>query len=144
MSVIRAVSKSYGPAQIDVQIEQGADFILPIKVQVGDPAQDLDLTGAMIEAWFSPQWAPGASQIPLVITRTDEAAGEFDVSFPAASSLALSLPFPPRKTVDQKVFELGGWILHITKDSDGDGPNLPITFRYAEGRMFMDRAPWLT
>lgn len=136
MSVIRAVSKSYGPAQIDIQIEQGADFVLPVTIQVGDPAAALPLDGVTVEAWFSPQWAPGGQQIALTITNRDDPSGSFDLVFPAADSLALNLPYAPRKGFEPKVFELGGWILHITKNE--------LTFRYAEGRVFMDRAPWLT
>ncbi len=136
MSVIKAASKPYGPAQVDVQIEQGADFSLPIKVQTGSPATDLDLTGATISAWFSLQWSPGALQIPLTIEPVDLPNGEFNVRFPAADSAALALPFPPRKGREPQTFELGGWILHVT---DGG-----FTFRYCEGKVFLDRAPWLT
>lgn len=140
MSVIRAVTKPYGPAKIDIQIEQGADFFLPITVEFGEPAQPINLEFATIEAWFSPQWSPGAIQVPLTIIPGDLANGQFVVNFPAAESLALVLPFPPRKTRDQAIFELGGWILHITQGGDGG----PVTFRYAEGQLYLDRAPWLT
>ena len=134
MSVVKAKTLPYGPAKIDIQIEQGADFILPLQVLVA--ATPLDLTLATIEAWLSPQWAPGQSQIPLTIVPVDLATGQFNVTFPAAESAALPLPFPPRKTREPQVFELGGWILHVT-----DGA---VTFRYCEGQVFLDRAPWLT
>ena len=138
MSVIRAQTKPYGPAKIDIQIEQGADFILPFEIKLNDVV--VDLTFAVIEAWLSPQWSPGAVKIPLTIEGINLTLGTFLVRFPSAESFALSLPFPPRKTREPQVFELGGWILHITQDGDGG----PFTVRYAEGQVFLDRAPWLT
>jgi hypothetical protein len=134
MSVVQAKTMPYGPAKIDIQIEQGADFILPLEVQA--EAAPVDLTGATLEAGMSAQWSPGAAPIPLVITPVDLSLGLINVTFPSAESASLVLPFPPRKTVAPQKFELGGWILHITKDG--------VTFRYCEGQVFLDRMPWLT
>jgi hypothetical protein len=128
----------YGPAKIDIQIEQGADFILPLEVQTD--AAPLDLTFAIIEASMSAQWSPGAAQIPLTIIPVDLALGLINVVFPSAESAALALPFPPRKTLNPQKFELGGWILHVGMPGDGG----VITFRYCEGQVFLDRMPWLT
>lgn len=134
MSVIRAKTAQYGPAILDIQIEQGADFVLPIQVTFnGSP---VDLTGAEILAVFTPQWSPGQASVYLTVVHVDDPTGVIHVTFPAAESLALTLPFPPRKTKDPSLFELGGWVLHVTLSGS--------TFRYAEGRVVLDRAPWLT
>jgi len=138
MSVVKAKTLPYGPAKIDIQIEQGADFLLPMEIKVNGAA--VDLTDATIEAALSPQWSPGAVQIPLTIEADTLSLGRFLIRFPSAESLALALPFPPRKTKSPQVFELGGWILHITQDGDGG----PFTVRYAEGQVYLDRTPWLT
>jgi len=138
MSVVQAKTLPYGPAKIDIQIEQGADFFLPVQIIVD--ITPLDLTFATIEAWLSPQWSPGASQIPLTIIPVDLSIGKFTINFPSYESLALALPFPPRKTREPQKFELGGWILHVGMPGDGG----VITFRYCEGQVYLDRAPWLT
>lgn len=135
MSVILARTLPYGPAKIDIQIEQAADFVLPIQITVaGTPIPGLVATD--VKAYMSPQWSPGQEQIELTVEADPAVTAGFLIRFPAADSAALSLPFPPRKTREPQKFELGGWVLHVTSGG--------ITFRYAEGQVFMDRAPWLT
>jgi hypothetical protein len=135
MSVVRAKTNPYGPATIDIQIEQGADFSLLIQLQSQGspiPVEEGDVTASM-----SPQWAPGATEIPLVVEIINGPTGIVRVRYAAASSAALVLPFPPRKTRNPRVFELGGWVLNYIDSSD-------LVTRYCEGIVYLDRSPWLT
>src|SRR6185369_17148046 len=135
MSIVRAAANPYGPATLDIQIEQGGDFILPFILKKDNATWDL--RNAVITAKMSPTWAPGQSEIDFTIVSnaTDLALGKFVVKFPAASSTNLGLPSPPRKSLDPNPFQLGGWILTI---EDGG-----VIVRYIDGTVYLDRDPCL-
>jgi len=137
MSIVRARTKSYGPALLDIQIEQGADFYLPFELSRG--GSPWDLTNCTLEAHFSLAWSPGEACVDLEVIVKDALAGTCKIKFPAASSLNLVLPSPPRKTVEPSVFQLGGWVFNVTDPSITDCP----TKRMAEGIVQMDRDPCL-
>ena len=138
MSIAKAKTNPYGPGTIDIQIEQGADFLLPMHLSRG--SSDWNLSLCVIEAHFSSAWSPGGVCIPLTIVPGTLSGGTFGVRFPSASSLALVLPSPSRKTYSPEKFQLGGWILNITDPSITDAP----TKRVCEGSVFLDRDPCLT
>jgi len=138
MSIVRAKTNPYGPATLDIQIEQGADFYLPLGlVKAGVPWV---LTGCTFEAYFSQEWAPGANKVDMTVTVVDENAGTINVKFPSADSLGLVLPHPPKKTVDPTPFKFGNWLLKITDPSDTNSP----TKRLLGGIVYFERDPCRT
>lgn len=136
MSVIRAVTKPYGPATVDVQIEQGADFI--IKFALSRNAVPWDLSTATFRAHFQLS-VPTASCIDLAITPIDLPNGEVSLSFPAANSLVPPFntlpPLMEARPIRPDQYPLGGWLFEIT---DGG-----TTTRVVEGALFLDRDPCL-
>lgn len=137
MSIVKARTNPYGPATLDVQIEQGADFYLPFDLTRGGAPWDISDDAVTFDAHFSLAWSPGGTCVPLEVTKTG--ASSISVKFPAASSLNIRLPDPPRKTVNPEKFTLGGWLLNIYDPSISDAP----TKRLAEGTVTMDRDPCL-
>ena len=121
MSIVETVSNPYGPATMDIQIEQGCDIDWTITVQTGIPPEALDITGYTFTAEFSPQWAPGASSIPFEVDITDPTNGVINVSLAGSVTLDANfpLPNPPFKTFTtrqrkSRVYALGGWALYMT------------------------------
>jgi hypothetical protein len=141
MSVIRGVTNSYGPATLDIQIEQGSEFELELNLQRN--GSDWDITDATITAHFSSKWSPGGTCIDLTVTKAGTPTNQIFVTFPAASSLALNLPSPPqtlpKSSFDSapRKFQLGGWILTIT-------PSGGTAQRIFDGDVTLDRDPCLT
>lgn len=135
MSIILAKTNRYGPATLDIQIEQGGDLIIPLTLMVsGTP---WILTGATFESYMSPSWYPGVNgKIPFTVDILDVNAGSIKITYPGASSLALALPNSPRKEVTPRQFELGGWLLKITQNSS---PKILV-----QGKVWLDRDPCLT
>lgn len=113
MSIVNAQTNPYGPATLNLQIEQGADFLLPLHLQTGSSPVDWNLTGATFDAHFSLVWAPGQAPIPFVITPVNLVTGYINIGLAAATLAALVLPFPPRKGQDPQPVMLGGWLLNI-------------------------------
>lgn len=133
MSIVLAKTNKYGPATLDIQIEQGGDFILPISLTQG--ILPWNLTGATFDQHFSSSWYPPVLRYNLVFTPTILTAGTGTITFPSASSLGLPLPNSPRKSVSPRVFELGGWVFKVTQ--------LGITTVICEGKVYLDRDPCL-
>lgn len=134
MSVVRGKTLPYGPGVVDIQIEQGSDFVLSMALTKA--AVPWDLTTATFEAYFSDEWSPGGRRYDLQVTVDDPAsAGRITITFPKAESLAMALPNPPRKNVDPQIFKLGNWVLNITDDS--------VTTRLLDGAVYLDRAPYV-
>lgn len=138
MSIVKAKTNPYGPATLDIQIEQGADFLLPFDLTRGDDPWDLD--GCTLAAHFSTEWSPGGSCVELIVEVINPALGSGKIRFPAASSLNLSLPHPPKKTTNPTPFELGNWVFTVTDPSLTDEP----TKRVAEGIVYLKRDPCRT
>lgn len=138
MSIVKAKTNAYGPGTLDIQIEQGADFYLPLSLTKG--GVPWVITSATFDAHFSLAWAPGASLLTLTVSIVSGPGGTLKVKFPAASSLGIALPSPPRKGVSPEVFQLGNWVLNITDTSIVDEP----TRRLINGIVYLDRDPCLT
>lgn len=125
MSLVRAVANPYGPATMDVQIEQDTDFVLPLRLtRVGG----WDLTNATFEAYFSHE----ASQQRYTLTVTKGGGDLVTVSFPAASSLAIGA-IPSTSPMPVRPQRIGRWVLNCT--------DAGRKRRLAEGDMFMSRMP---
>jgi hypothetical protein len=141
MSVVSGKTNSYGPGTVDIQIEQGADFVLPLRLKDsnGDP---IDLTDVDLEAHCSPTWSPGQRLIPFTITKDpdqDANKGRCTVSLPAASTAPGSeilgtLPRPgPSAAVDALKFQLGNWVFNATLNG--------VITRLIDGKVILDRDP---
>ena len=137
MSIVRAKTNEYGPATIDIQIEQGADFYLPMTLTRG--GSPWVLTNCTLDAHFSAAWSPGQECHDLVVTVVNAEAGTISVKFPSADSLSLSLPSQPRKAKSPEKFQLGGWVLNILDPTITESPNK----RIVEGIVYLDRDPCL-
>lgn len=125
MSLVRAVANPYGPATMDVQIEQDTDFVLPLRLTKDG---GWDLTNATFEAYFSHE----SAQRRYTLTVTKNGGEAFTVSFPAASSLALG-SVPSTSPLPVRPQRLGRWVLNIT--------DAGRKRRLAEGDMYMSRMP---
>lgn len=135
MSIVRAKTNPYGPALIDIQIEQGCDFSLGFAVKSNNAP--VDLTGAVFTCHMSSS-TPTPVCIDFTILPIDLSLGTFKVVFPSASTIAApfnALPAPDlRPTVIQK-YPVGAWILQWKLNGS--------TTRYVEGSVFLDRDPCL-
>ena len=133
MSIVRAKTNPYGPATLDIQIEQGADFLKTLALKKNGVPWDLD--GATFEAKFSPTWTPGQSTLNFeVLIVGPTVNGVIRVTYPSASSIGISPLDPvPRKTYEPRKYKLGGWILSITQDD--------FTQRLIDGDVYLDRDP---
>ena len=136
MSLIRATTRPYGPATVDVQIEQGADFVM--KFTLTKNAAPWDLTNATFRAHFQLS-VPTAQCIDLDVAPVDLANGEVQVEFSAASSLGPPFdalpPLAEARPIRPDQYPLGGWLFEIT--------DAGTTTRIAEGAFFLDRDPCL-
>ena len=135
MSIVKTKTNTYGPGTIDIQIVQGADFILPLSLKKAGVVWDL--TNATLEAHLSPTWHPGQSNVPLTVTKSATPSdGTCIISLPASASVVGStplgvLPNPPPKPGEQ--FRLGNWVLNITEAG--------VTTRLLDGIVYLDRDP---
>lgn len=136
MSIVKAKTNQYGPATLDLQIEQGADFVLNMSLKRG--LIPWDLTGATFDAHMSTEWAPGGTRVDWGVALVGLATlGAIVITYRAAAQAALvGLPHPPKKTVDQTPFTLGGWVLNITQGG--------VTERIFSGTVTLARDPCLT
>ncbi len=138
MSIVRAKTNPYGPATLDIQLEQGADFRLKFKVKDKNTGDPLPLTGAVFVCHMQSS-TPVTSCVNFTVEETDLANGEFNVVFPAASTLLapfLNLPLPDDvRPIAPDKYPMGGWILHWTLGG--------VTTRYVEGTVYLDRDPCL-
>lgn len=138
MTVVSAKTNPYGPCTVNIQIEQGADFVLPMTVSVGGDLIDLLDPDVTVDAHCSPTWSPGQRQIDFTVTPDPDQTvnkGKCVVSFPAASSAPGSdvlgmLPAPAPK---DRVFMLGNWIFNLTQDG--------VISRIIDGTVQLDRDP---
>lgn len=141
MSIVKAKTNQYGPATLDIQVEQGDDFIMGVtlkKVVNGTPTA-WDLTNATFDAHMSAAWSPGEACLVFTVTAVNLAQGKINISLTAAQTLAppfVGLPSPPKKTISPDKFLLGGWVLSVT---DAGTKN-----RILEGSVYLDRDPCLT
>jgi hypothetical protein len=140
MSIVRAAVNAYGPATLDIQIEQGADFSVDMTINRG--TVPWDLTNATLEAYGSSTWLPGqAVKLSFTVAKVDAASGKIRVSFPSADSLAIPLPRSPATTPSisnlkaPRNFKFGGWILNVT--------DAGTTVRLVDGDIYLDRDPCL-
>lgn len=125
MSLVRAIANPYGPATMDLQIEQATDFVLPMRLT---KEGGWNLTSAVFEAYFSHE----ASQRRYTLTVTKGTGDAFTVSFPAASSIAIG-PTPATSPLPVRPQRIGRWVLNI---EDAGRKR-----RLAEGDMFLSRMP---
>jgi hypothetical protein len=116
MSIVRAKTNTYGPATLDIQIEQGVLFYLRVELSIG--LTEWDLAVADLDAHMSVQWSPGEQCVSFDIEKVVGFDNIYDITLPAATSLSepfVTLPFPPKKTVGPTPFTLGDWVL-IARD----------------------------
>lgn len=134
MTIVKATSNKYGPATLDIQVEQGADFAMPLTLKQGGVA--IPLTGYTFEAHMSTEWSPGGARVDFVVEVTDIANGKITVSLPISAQSAFSaLPTQPKKTVDPTPFLLGDWVLNQTVGG--------LTTRLLGGKVWLARDPCL-
>lgn len=134
MSIKKTVTNPYGPATMDLQIEQGCDLQLFLTLTKNGVVWDL--SGATFSALFSPTWSPGASEVDMTVTVQIAAAGTVNVTLPGSATVGIGLPSPPKKTsgsYDSRNFPFGGWKFDITQGG--------ITTRLIEGDVTLDRSP---
>jgi hypothetical protein len=146
MTITRARTNKYGPASLDIQFEQNADFYLELDLKHGAPLLPWNLLvpGAVVEACFTNTWNPiGAVPVPFVVTVLDPVAGKISVSLPKADvnliQFAMSpakLPAPIPLGSPSRFIQLGGWTLSITESGS--------TQRLLDGDVQMDRDPCLS
>jgi hypothetical protein len=141
MTIVAAKTNQYGPATLDIQVEQGTDFVLGLELEK-DPGTGLapwNLENAVIDAHFSSEWSPGQQCVPFTVNAIDLEDGKIQLVLAAAVSETAplsSLPHPPRKSVNPEKYLLGGWVLDIT--------DAGVKTRYVSGKVYMDRNPCLT
>jgi hypothetical protein len=141
MTIVAAKTNKYGPATLDLQVEQGTDFVLGLTLEK-DPGTGLvpwDLTNAIFDAHLSSEWSPGQQCVPFTVNAINLVLGKIQLILPAATTELppfVSLPHPPRKSVTPEKYQLGGWVLDIT--------DAGVKTRYVSGKVYMDRNPCLT
>ena len=133
MSIVAATTNPFGPATVDIQIEQGATFRAGLILS--QDGQPFSLVGAQVAGRFSFTTKGKTVPVPLTVQVVDAAAGKVVVLFPAASTLDLQVPFNP--SIDPLRVPIGKWTLTVTPS--GNEP-----FRVMEGTVYLDRDPCLT
>lgn len=145
MSIVKAATNTYGPATLDIQIEQGCDFSLTLTLTQNGVTWDL--TGATFVAELSTAWQPGGTTITMTATSAAPTTGVVTISLPAASTANLALPQPQATTPNALLLNtppstrqasprwvrLGGWCLQVTQGG--------TTVRLIEGDVTLDRDP---
>lgn len=139
MSIVRSKTNDYGPATLDIQLEQGANWTLPMSLTKAGAPWNLTAP-TVVRAHMSCAWAPGAVCVDLTVNVVAPATdGNIEIVFPDALSQPFQgLPAPPQKVgVNPRVFQLGGWVVEVDDATDG-------TTRIIDGNVQLDRDPCLT
>ncbi len=145
MTITSAKTNKYGPGSLNIQFEDGADFVLTLDLERGNPLVPWDIStpGTEIEACVSNTWNPGpglATVLMSVEDLTAEKVGRIRITLSRAAIEALPLPVSPAQMPaptalgqPSRFVKLGGWTLSITQDD--------FKQRILDGDVQLDRDP---
>ena len=137
MTIVAAKTNTYGPGTLDIQLEQGADFGLTLRLLKNAAAWDL--TSVTLVAKMATDWTPSSEEdVSLTVTKTAAVdKNEITVGLTAAQTAAIvppkTTPTGPGPANAPRKIKLGGWVLDATEGG--------VVSRLLEGDVWLDRDP---